>query len=402
MSVFTYSALDKQDSFIRGSLKAKSMKAATAQLEGDGFLIVNVKEEKAVRFAWLNNILNNVTRLDRIFFTRHLHTMIEAGMALDESIKVTSEQVSNQKFRAVLHDITKRIQRGEALHSTLQHHRKFFPPFYINIIKVGEKSGKLDEVLGHLLEQQESDYELIMRARNALTYPIIIVIALVLMVTLMMTFVIPRVTAILTEYDVDLPLATKILIGTSNLFIHYGWLILPVLVGLVVLARRWVKTPRGKWRWDGWLLRLPLVKNIIKEFNLARLTRSLSALLKSGIAFDEAVRLTSTVSNNSRYQASLRDGLKFIRKGVHLTDVLQGSPQLYPPLTTRMVSVGERTGKLDYMLNRLATFYEKSVANTLGNLATVIEPVLLLLVGLVVAFVAISVLTPIWKFSETI
>ncbi|MFH0952126.1 MAG: type II secretion system F family protein [Patescibacteria group bacterium] len=402
MSTFTYTALDKTNAFVKGKIEGKNEKKAVAKLEGEGFMIVNIKEEKVSRFIRLNNLLNNVNRLDLIFFTRHLHTMLESGIGMDQAVKISAEQVTNEKFRQVLNDIHQQVLQGQTLHAALSKHDKYFSHFYINVIKIGEKSGKLDEVLGHLLEQQENDYELITKARNSMLYPIIIIIALLLMVTMMMIFVIPRVTGILSEYDVELPLATKVLIGTNSFFLKFGIILLPVVILAVYLLRRWIKTPKGKRRWDSLLMRLPYLKGILIEFYNARITRSLSALLKSGIAIDQAVKLVADATSNTLYAESLDDGLKFIRRGLPIGEVLAGHPKLYPPITRRMIEVGERTGKLDHMLTRLAIFYERSVTNKLGNLATVIEPVLLLLVGLVVAFVAIAVLTPIWKFSDTI
>jgi type II secretory pathway component PulF len=233
-------------------------------------------------------------------------------------------------------------------------------------------------------------------------YPSIIITALIVMVTFMMIFVIPRITEVLSQYNVDLPLQTKILIWLSNTIIHYGFIIFPVLILLVFLFVRWTKTKKGKWRWDSFVLKIPQLKKVIIEFNLARFTRALSSMLKSGVRIDHALDLAAEVSGNSHYQKSIKKGINFVQKGIPLTEVLKGYPKLYPPITTRMVEIGEKTGKLDHMLSRLAEFYEKSVSTAIGNLASVIEPILLLAIGLAVAFVAISVLTPIWSFQKTI
>ena len=280
--------------------------------------------------------------------------------------------------------------------------KKYFSDFYINLVKVGEASGTLDNVLEHLLEQQERDYELITKTRGAMIYPAVIIVAAIAIVVMMMIFVIPSITGLLKEYDVELPLPTKILIFVSDSINNYGIVILAVLVLLVIGLMRYVKTPKGKANWDKIKLNTPVLKNIVKEFNLARFCRSMSALLQSGIAIDESLALTSTICGNVYYQESISSSVKFVRKGIPLTEVLNGRKDLYPPITTRMLEVGEKTGKFDYMFTKLALFYEKSVLNTINNLASIIEPLLLLGIGFGVGFVAVSILTPIWKFAQTI
>jgi len=402
MATFFYTALDKANNFVKGKIEANNFKKAKEQLESGGFLIVNIKLEKKQRFENIKTFFSGVSRVDLIFFTRHLFTMLEAGIALDQAVNITAEQVTSRKFKEVLEDIYKRLQKGQPFHHCLAQHPRYFSKFYVSIIKVGEKSGKLHEVFSHLLEQQESDYELVTRARSAMVYPSVIVCALIVMVTFMMIFVIPKVTGILSEYKVQLPLATRILMGLSYFIIHWGWTLIPVIIALVFIIRKILRTPKGKWRWDTLVLKIPRLNKIIIEFNLARFARALCVLLKSGVPFDQAIELTADVSSNSHYTKALKSGIGFIQRGVNLTEVLAAYPKLFPPITSRMIGVGEKTGKLDHMLHKLATFYEKSVNTSVGNLASVIEPVLLLCIGFTVAFVAISVLTPIWKFSATV
>lgn len=402
MISFTYTAVDSKENYVKGRIEAPNEQRARKKLEQEGFLIVNIQKEQKTKTQKLSRFFVDVSRLDKIFFTRHLHTMLESGMALDEAIKITAEQTTNETFRQILTDIHYRLQKGEALHTSLGRHPKYFNNFFISFIKVGEKSGKLDDVLAYLLEQQEKDYDLITQARSAMIYPSIILSAMVGIVVLMMVFVIPKVAGILNEYNVELPLATKILIGISNFIVHWGFIALPVLIILILLLRKWSKSKKGKPKWDSFLLSIPRLNNILKEFNLARFSRSMHSLLKSGISIDYALDLTSEISNNSLYQNASKDAMMFVRKGVSMGEILKGKGKLFPPIATRMIEVGERSGTLDHMLGRIAIFYEKSVTRTVGNLASIIEPVLLLSIGFSVGFVAISILTPIWKFSDTI
>lgn len=401
MAKFSYTALDKTDSYLRGAIEAGNARQATATLEREGFFVINVREDRTRKMTVLDRLFRAVTARDLIFLTRNLATMLDAGMALDYALKVTAEQTTNMKFQTVLHDLHQRTVAGQLLHVSLARYPRFFSPFFVGLIKVGEQSGKLDQVLAYLLEQQERDEELRTKARGAMIYPSIIVVALLIMVVMMMLLVIPKITDVLQQYNVELPLTTRILIATSRFLINFWFIVFPGLLGLGALIRYWVRRPRGKRWWDMVTLRLPRVGVIIQEYNLARFARAMSALLQSGIAIDRALTIASEVTTNTHYRESVTSATAIVQKGVPLSDVLKGKPKLYPPLTIRMVEVGEKTGKLDDMVTRLAVFYEKSVLNTLNNLSAVIEPVLLLLIGLAVGFVAVAVLTPIWSFSKT-
>jgi type IV pilus assembly protein PilC len=327
---------------------------------------------------------------------------LESGISLDQSLKITAEQSTNRKFKEALFNIYDGVRKGQHLHEALSRHKKYFSDFFINLIKVGERSGTLDDVLSHLLEQQEKDYELISKTRNALIYPGIIILTAIAIVTLMMIFVIPNITAVLLEYKVELPLSTKVLVFLSDSIRNFGLVIALVLLVASILIRKWIKTEKGKEVWDALKLKIPFLKNIVIEFNIARFSRSMSTLMKSGVSIDEALQLTAEVCSNVIYRKSITSGIALIRKGVPLTQIMHGSSNIYPPMSIRMLEVGEKSGRIEHMFTRLAIFYEKSVLNTVTNLSSIIEPGLLIFIGVSVAFVAISVLTPIWKFAQTI
>jgi len=328
--------------------------------------------------------------------------MLEAGIALDQALKTVAEQSTQERMKRVLRDLCQRVQRGQPFHQALAQHRQYFPAIYINLVKVGETSGKLDEIMAYLLEQQEKEYAIRTKVLNAMLYPSIILSALLLMVVLMLAFVIPKVTSVLQSYKVDLPLQTKILVWASRVVTDWWFILFPAIIALVLLFRWGKKQPRGKQWWDDFILTFPGIKSVVADINLARLTRSLNATLKSGLPIDQALTLSATVATHSRYQQSFNSATAFIRRGVSLGEVLRGYPKLYPPMATRMIEVGERTGKLDHMLGRLAVYYETEVDTKLSNLSSVIEPLLILVIGLVGGYVAISIMTAIWSFSQTV
>lgn len=401
MSLFTYTALDKANAYQRGNLQARSARVAAATLERQGLSVITIRQEK--KKTWLDAELTSGLGLqEKILITRHLHTMLEAGIALDESLKTIAEQSTSTKVRTVLIDLQQRVQKGQPFHVALAQHPKYFSALYVSLVKVGETSGKLDEVLAYLLVQQEKDLSLRTKVFNAMLYPTIILTALLLMVSLMLVFVIPRVKSVLEAYDVGLPLQTRILIAVSNVLTDWWFVIFPGLVLLFLLFRKLKSQPRGKRWWDNFILGLPGIGLIVREVNLARLMRTLASTLKSGLSIDKSLELGTTVATHTKYQESVSRAANLVRRGVGLGEILQGYPKIYPPMSTRMISIGEKTGKLDHMLERLATFYEGNVETKLNNLSSIIEPLLILVIGLVVGYVAISVMTPIWSFSQTI
>lgn len=402
MRQFFYTALTQEDGYVKGSIEARSLKAAAAALEAQQLTIVQVRQQQHDRFAQLRRFMSSISLLDKIFFTRNLYTMIEAGIALDQALKITAEQTENPRLKEACLDMFERVRRGQSLSSSLENHQNYFSEFFINLIRVGERGGTLHTVLAYLLEQQEQDYELRTKARSAMVYPIIILSALFAMVILMLIFVLPRVTGVLLEYSVELPFTTRTLIGASNFLTHWGWLFIPLLIIAIIAIVKGLHTKRGQRWWSRFVLRVPYFKLLVTEFNLARFFRSMSALVHSGMSIDQALSLSATVMGNLEYRANAESGVALVRRGAPFSDTLSARPDIYPLMASRMAAVGEKTGKLDHMLGRLATFYEKSVLTRLGTLASTIEPFLLVIVGASVAFVALSVLLPIWKFSETI
>lgn len=401
MATFSYSALDATNTLERGTMQSRSLNQAAKAVAALGLSVITVQHVRSK--AWWNIDLNPGFGLtEKILFTRHLHTMMEAGVGLDQALKTLADQTQQERPKRMLLDLQRRVQSGQALNLALKQFPKDFSELYISLIRVGELSGKLDHVLQYLLVQLEREYLLRSKAINAMIYPAIILIALLAMVSLMLLFVIPNVAGVLAGYDVGLPLSTRMLLALSYGLTHFWYIIVPGVILLGWLFKKFINRPRGKRWWDNFILRLPGLGGVIQEFHLARLTRTLSSTLLSGIPLDQALQLSSSVTTHIFFRESLLRSVDFIRRGVTLNEVLRGYPKLYPPLVTRMVEVGEKTGTLDHMLERLAAAYETSVENKLTNLSSIIEPVLILLIGAVVAFVAVSVMLPIWSFSKTI
>jgi type IV pilus assembly protein PilC len=401
MQTFSYGALTADNSHIKGQAKGRNLKAVISKLESEGMLLIHIKRESKLFWEKLQTY-STVSRLDKIFFTRHLHSFLDAGIALNQAIKLAGEQTGNKKLAEILKDIYEKINAGKTLSKSLKPYRKYFSNYYISLIKVGEESGTLDNTLKHLLEQQEREYELISNIRGAMIYPSVVIAAAIGAVIFMMSFVVPTIAGVLLEYGGELPLTTKILIAVSNAIVNYGiFLAMGFAVGSYLLYRL-VKTKSGKHIWEKILFNMPLIKKIVIEYNNARLMRAFSAPLNSGLSINQALDLATETCGNSHYQNSLTAVQPIIHRGVPLSEALRGYPNLYPPNVVGMLEIGEDTGKFDEMMKRLALFYEESVYHTFKNISSVIEPFLLLTIGVLIGFVAVSILTPIWKFAETI
>ncbi len=398
---FNYSALDEDNSVVKGTIPAGGRKAAIKALEKQNMMVINLKRENT-RDWWNLVVFSTVGRLEMIYITRHLHSFMESGIVLDQAIKIAAEKTSNPKMKEIMNDIYHRIIGGQKLHAALSAHKKYFSSYFINLIKVGEESGTLEQTLNHLLEQQEKDYDLLTKTRGAMIYPVIIIFVAIAVVALMLTFVVPTIASTLKEYGAELPLPTRVMISLSDFLVKYGILVLAGIILLIMLLIHAVKRPKGRRYWEKFLFALPIIGKIVKEFNIARFSRSMSAPLLSGLSIDNSLKLAADVCQNTHYKTSIESSIQFVRKGIPMTDVMHGYPKLYPPDVIRMLEIGERTGKFDHMFNRIALFYEKSIYNTFTNLSSVIEPFLLVTVGITVGFIAVSILLPIWNFSETI
>ncbi|HRY63531.1 MAG TPA: type II secretion system F family protein, partial [Patescibacteria group bacterium] len=365
------------------------------------FLIINIRQTKNATWRQFFEY-STVSKLERINFTRHLHSFLGAGIALGQSLKIAAEQTVNKKLKTILSDLHNQIMSGRSLFNALERHTKYFSRYFIKLIRVGEESGKLDEILGHLLEQQEKEYELLINVRSALIYPIILITATLGMVIFMITFVIPTITAVLIEYGGALPLPTKIIVFVSNTFINYGVFIVLGLLLLISALRLALRQEKGRLAWENFLFHLPLIKKVIVEYNLAFLTRAIATPLVSGLSIDKSLELAADTTKNLHYQKSLLSAVALVRRGIPLSEILKGYPTLYPPSVIGLVEMGEKTGRTDQMFNRLSQTYEKSITNIFKNLSSIIEPFMLVTIGLVVGLIALAVFTPLWRLADTI
>lgn len=347
--------------------------------------------------------LHHISAAQKIFFIENLHVTLKAGLSIIEALKILELQIENPAFKKIIGQIQKQIETGKALSESLARFPKLFPAVYIKMINAGEATGKLDESLKEIVSQMRKNYELKNKVRGAMIYPIIILIAMMGVGIEMIVFVLPKLLDIFKEADVPLPLPTRILIYLSELLVQRGWLILLVslltALGLTLLYRRQEKF---KLFCHKLAISLPVFGRVTKQINLARMSLVLSSLLKSAVPIVSSFEICSEVMSNLLYKNALIRVSQDIKNGLSIAENLADKPKLFPPLVTQMILIGEKTGMVENMLEELSGYYEAEVDRLLKNLSTIIEPFLILFLGLVVGAMAISVIMPLYSLSQGI
>ena len=406
MPRFNFKVVDAQGKPLDGLKEADNKFALAKEFKDAGSTVVSIEEVSEGGF-WTNvsrnfNLLSGVKVYDKIIFARNLGSMLAAGLAVPRALDVLERQSKNQNLKKILIELNADISRGQTLSDGMRKFPKVFSSLFVSMVAAGEQSGSLAESLQVVAKQMDRSYFIQRKVRGAMIYPAVIVGAMLIIATLMLIFVVPTLTATFNELGVALPLSTQFVIFVSdflkNHFI-YAFLLLVVLVCAIYLP---LQTKKGKRVLDYTVLHLPVVSLLVKQVNSARTARTLSSLLSAGVPVLDAVRITGEVLQNSYYKEVLEKSEHSIQQGVPVSSVFMSVPQLYPVFVGEMVSVGEETGKLAEMLLGVATFYEDEVEQKTKDMSTIIEPILMVLIGGAVGFFAISMITPIYSVMDTI
>ena len=395
-SSFTYSARTKTGDTKTGTLTANSQEAAVALLKQKGLRPIVVKPAggKGINMNIKLPGRSGVKAKDLVIFTRQFSTMINAGVPILRSLTTMRDQTTSASFKVALDQVIANVQGGGNLSDAMAQHPKIFSEVYINMVRAGESGGILDQILIRLANQVEKDSKIKSKLRGAMVYPAVVTIVAVGAVGFLLTGVIPKLATILTENDVELPLQTKVILGLSNLLVHRWPLIIAGTVIFTIAFRRYVKTPSGKYNFHKVLLKLPIFGKIIMKVNVARFARTFSSLVGAGVTVIEALNVTSGSLGNEVIKKSLRDSTVLIRNGRNISDSL-GESGIMPQIIIQMTAVGEETGQLDTVLEKVAEFYEQEVDTVIDSLASIIEPILIVSLGGVVGVIVASVLGPI-------
>lgn len=395
---FSYQARMQGGQIVEGSVEAPSENVAVDVLHGKGLTVLSLRaQERGLFGSDLNQIFAKPKSKDIVIFTRQLSTLVEADMPLAESLRTLARQVEKPSLRKVISSIADAVEGGSSLSSALAEYPALFSSFYIKLVKSGEVSGKLQDALTYLAEYMERSQGITTKIRGALAYPAFVVSAMVVVMLIIVIYVLPNLLVIFKESGVtDLPLPTRILIFVTNFVNAYLWYILILLVGGVVSFWRYITTEKGKIWFDDFKLRVPIFGRILKNLYLARISESLATLIKSDIAILDAIKITSDLVGNINYQQILLEAEESVRGGGTMSDVFSRYDDV-PALLTSMVSIGERTGKLEFMLNHVSKFFKEESESDIQNFAQLLEPILVLVIGFGVAVLVAAVLLPLYS-----
>ena len=337
---------------------------------------------------------------EKILFAKQLSMMSKAGISTIESLGIIKRQVKSRGFARVIDKAIKEVENGQSLSTAFRHFGNVFGDLFVNIVALGETSGTLSENLAYLSAELNKSRQLKSKIRSAMVYPVIIMIATISVISILVFFVLPKLTSVFTTLKIDLPITTRILLGTVNFIQNYWPHLIGGFVSFIVIMIVLSKIPGVKYVMHRTMLSLPIVGKISKNYNMAVMTRTMGLLLKSGMKILEALSTTSTVVSNVVYKRALSESVENIRRGEALYKYLEEHIHVFPPTMVHMIEIGERTGSLDANLIYLAEYYENEVDETVKNLSGILEPVLLIIMGLIVGFVSISVITPIYSISR--
>lgn len=403
--IFVYKALTKEGREQQGEAQAVDKKTAIEDLQRNGLTPFYIEEkgkfEKGEGLFSISIFGNRVNSLDRLFLTRHLAAILKSGINLREALEILEQDVQKPIMKKILKDAKANLERGQPLSATFEAYEKYFSPVFIGLVKAGESSGTLEETLEGLGEQLQKDYDIIKKVQSAMIYPLILLGASSLIVVLLLTFVMPRLIKALSQSKVALPWITRFLIGISKILSANPILTVVVFLTLVVSLVLFFQSRNGKKKLIYILEKLPISKNLITKLALARFSMTFRNLLKSGVSALEALNITARTIGNPRYETALLDIAEELRKGAPLFQVFKKRDYLFPQLVISVIAIGERTGTLERSLQMISNYYDEETDRILKNIVSLIEPLLLVVMGAIIAGIALSILLPIYQLVSS-
>lgn len=406
MASFEYLATNAQNGTVTGTVEAADRAAVLAALVKQGLRPISIKEESAVKAIGSITLFggNHVKADALVMFTRQLSAMVSAGVPLLRALTSLQEHAESPALKKIIGSVIKDVQDGAPLADSLAKYPNVFNDVYVNMVRAGEAAGILDEILKRLALQQEKSSQMRKKVKGAMTYPMVLVSITVIAFFGLMLFVIPQIGKIVTSLggpDAKLPTITLVMLGISGFLVHWWFVLIPAIVGIVVLTMRYIKTPKGKRQFHYLVLRLPVVKTLVTKVAVARFSRTFAALMGAGVAVLEALSVTSHAIGNVAYQDVLADAAEKVKNGATLSACLEKS-ELFPSIVSQMLAVGEETGQTDTVLVKVADFYEEEVDTAIDSLSSIIEPVMIVFMGAMVGLIAASVMMPIAGLSQQI
>jgi general secretion pathway protein F len=408
LAVFEYRGIQiATGKAIKGYRDAENARALRQLLRRDGVLLTAANEENEQKEAKDRKNLDPLAvfrrprTADVAVMTRQLATLVRAGVPLLESIAALTDQVENEQLIKVLRSVRENLNEGTSFAKSLEQHPKVFPSLYVNMVAAGEASGTLEAVLERLADFMEGQTRLRGKVTGALAYPVLMAVVGALMVSVMMVGVVPKVTSVFDNLGQTLPWYTRLLIFVSDMVAGYWWLFIGLATVTVVLFQRWKKTPEGRLRWDTFRLKAPIFGRLTLLVAVARFSRTLSTLLASGVQLLQAMEIGRHVLENARLQAVITEAIGSIRGGQSIAEPLKRSGA-FPPMVTHMIAIGEKSGQLEAMLENVSRAYEADVETRVQTLTSLLEPMMIVLLGGVVGFIALAILMPLIQMNQLV
>jgi type IV pilus assembly protein PilC len=400
--LFSYHALDKDGHEREGTIDALSMDVAVGTLQRRNLIVSSIEPMAktsvlSMDLGWFNHVSNK----EIVILSRQIATLFESQVSALRIFRLIAAEVDNKYLADIITQVADDIQGGAPISKALARHPKAFSAFYVNMVRSGEESGKLSETFGYLADYLDNTYAVMSKASNALIYPAFVLVVFLVVMILMMTLVIPQISSILTDSGESLPVYTQVILDISNFLVHFGiYLLIAVIIGGIFLFR-WIQTPAGKAVYDRFKLSIPYLGDLYTKLYLSRIADNFSTMLASGVPVVEMVDITASVVGSSVYEDILKQVSDAVRGGSSISDALSNREEV-PGIMIAMIRVGEETGELGKILNTLASFYRREVTTAIDTLVDLIEPLMIVFLGLAVGILVASVIVPIYSLAGAI
>jgi len=403
MPKYKYTARNKAGEVSQGEMDATDKREVVEALRKDGFWPTAIEEQKKKqkgKGSFMDKF-QKVPLKNKMIFCRHLAVMIGSGLPLSKALSILAVQEKNKTLKIICEKLSNDVKKGVSFADALEKYPNVFNSIFFSMVRMGELSGNLEEILKILADQLEKDHKLVSKIRGAMIYPSVIVVVMFVIGILMMTFVLPKITKIFDDFDAELPILTKIVINSSNFMAAHSWQVIVGLVGIVLGIRFFAKSPPGVRVFHKMFIKLPILGAIVVKVNSARFSRILSSLLDSGTSLVESLKITSDTLGNYYFKKVIKQASLEVQKGITLAEILKKHQNTFPYLVVQMIEVGEETGKTPDVLKKLAGFYEEEVDQITKNLSSIIEPILMVVIGSAVGLFAVSIISPIYSIMDS-
>lgn len=398
--LFQYRAL-KDNKIITSKIEAENEQAVLQYLKKNAIFPLEIKKPQSkMNLPWLASLFNQVSFNEVVGFTRQLSIMLNAGLTLTDSFEILKKQTTSLALLKLIEDLDKEIREGNSFSSALKKYPQYFPNLYIALIKSGEISGKMSDILLKLADNLEKKREFQGKMKGAMIYPMVIILAMLGVMFVMITFVMPKLLNLYKDFDVKLPMPTLVLMAVSSFSSQYWPFILAVIIGFITGIRKIFNSAKGKLVMDNLTLKIPVVKNVVKMAALVDSTRTIAILAASGISILESLEIVVETTANAVYQGAFRSMLKQVERGVSLGDAMTNE-QIFPPILVQMTLVGEQTGHIDETMLRISKYFETESSAAVKAMTTLIEPATLVVLGISVGFLVMAIITPIFNLTSS-